>query len=672
MNFMFSDISSSFSGMIQQDIPKELLNNNSAGSQKSVFATHFQKQVEKLDSLENASSSDTASGLVQAGLNSGSKEKFFSRQGGAEFYQLSKITYITNPFLSKKFDKDCFEGGGVKDVSVFPQVGLNSGSKEKFFSRQGGAEFYQLSKITYITNSLLSNELNKEKGIGFVSDLKEVLLKLSDGNLKNFSIDAEGLEALKKMLLTAGFKETDINEAFAGLLEKTKTGKLTLDHLMGKLSDLPLEETTEEEVPPETFLEISALPFLESLLTSLGIEKEDIQNIMAEADKGEKGISLDVVIEKLKVLQKNSFHTQTAFETPETDQNYQHLMKQLGMEQTEEISAPLSLTEFVDALENLQKKLSPEETLSNKESGGSGNADQKNPISISEETPALMNALFKGLEQVKPSEKLPGFGFSYEQIKNEFENRLILPDEKNTNTTANGLFSVNKDVMQGTDTKPKDLYKNLEAFLSREKNSEVGLENFQKEAGKALKQTKTENTKTIDPLQGLGTDAKSMDTQSVANGLRAKPALKDLPTYVTHQVTKSLVKAIHQGESVLRLQLKPPELGRLVMTIDNTGNNMKINIMTDNQAAKEILMSNINDIRTALSNSGVTLERFDVDMNSNFQQSMANARDQAGNSSKRQQRREKLAADSIAGTNADDPTGLLSSLSPDGSLHYVA
>ena len=588
MNFMFSDISSSFSGMINQDIPKELLNTNSAGSQKPVFAAHLQKQVEKLDSLENDSSSNTASGVVKTGLNPSSEP-------------------------------------------------------------------------------LLEN-LDQKKGAGFVSALKEILLKLSKGNLKNFSIDAEGFEALKKMLLTAGFKETDIDEAFTGLLEKAKTGKLTLDHLMGKLSDLPLEETTEEEVQPETFLAISALPFLESILTSLGIEKEDIQNIMAEADKGEKGISLDVVIEKLKSLQKQSFHTQTAFETPETDQNYQHLMKQLGMEQTEEISGPLSLAEFVDALENLRKKLSPEETLSNKGSGGSGNADQKNPISASEKMPDLMNALFKGLEQVKSPEKLPGFGFSYEQIKNEFENRLILPDEKNTNTSADTFFSVNKDV--GADTRPKDLNKNLEAFLSREENSEVGLESFRNEAGKALKQSKTENTKTIDPLQGLGTDAKSMDTQTVANGLRAKSALKDLPTYVTHQVTKSIVKAIHQGESVLKLQLKPPELGRLVMTIDNTGNNMKINIMTDNQAAKEILMSNINDIRTALSNSGVTLERFDVDMNSNFQQSMAD--NQAGNSSNRRQRKEKLAADSIVGISADDPAGPLSSLSPDGSLHYVA
>jgi flagellar hook-length control protein FliK len=593
MNFMFSDIGSSFLGMIHQDIPKGLLNDNSAGYQKPVFATHLQKQVERLDSLEAASSSDAASGLVLAGQNSNS--------------------------------------------SIAPFLG----------------------------------NLDQKKGIEFVSALKGILLKLSKGDLKTVSIDADGLEAVKKMLLTAGFKETDIDGAFTGLLEKAKAGKLTLDHLMGKLSGLPLEETTEEGVQTETFLEISALPFIESILTSLGIEKEDIQNILAEAEKGEKGISLDVVIEKLKGLQKYSFQTQTVFKTPETDQNYQHLMKQLGMEQAEEISAPLSLAEFVDALENLQKKLSPEDSLS-KGPGGSGNADQKNPISVSEKMPDLMNALFKGLEQVKPSEKLPGFGFSYEQIKNEFENRLLLPDQKGSNTSANSLFSVNKDVVPGTDTKLKDLYKNLEAFLSREENSEAGLESFQKEAGKALKQSKTENTKTIDPLQGLGTDAKSMGTQFAADGLRAKPALKDLPAYVTQQVSKNLVKAIHQGESILKLQLKPPELGRLVMTIDNTGNNMKINIITDNQAAKEILMSNINDIRTALSNSGVTLERFDVDMNSNFQQSMADARDQAGNSSNRRQRKEKLAAESIAGISADDPTGLLSSLGLDGSVHYVA
>ena len=593
MNFMFSDIGSSFLNMIQQNVPKELLSTDNTGSQKKTFASQLHKQVEKLDTQENSSSSSTVLEGLQAGRNSTS------------------------------------------------------------------------------TIASLIEKLDQKGGTGFVSALKEILLKLSKGDLKNLSIDAGGLEALKKMLLTAGFKESDIDGIFTELVEKTKTGKLTLDTLMAKLSGLSLEEKPEEEVQSETFLEISALPFIESLLTSLGIKKEEIESILAEADRGEKGISLDVIIEKLKGLEKNSVYSQSSYETPESDLNYQHLMKQLGMEQSEEASSPLSLNEFVGALEKLREKLSSEETVS-KGTESSGSSDQKISTPVSEKTPDLMNALFKGLEPLKQSENQSGFRFSYEQIKNEFENRLLLPDEKSTSTSANTLISANKDVTQGTDTRLKDLNKNLEVFLSQEENSEVELESFQKEAGRALKQLKTESSKSIDPLQVSSPEAKTLDMQSGTNVLRAKPTLKDLPTYVTHQVSKSLVRAINQGESILKLQLKPPELGRLVMTIDNTGNNMKINIMTDNQAAKEILMSNINDIRTALSNSGVTLERFDVDMNSNFQQSMADARDQAGNSSNRRQRREKLAADPVTGISADDPTGLLSSLGLDGSLHYVA
>ncbi|OGR11439.1 MAG: hypothetical protein A2097_05325 [Desulfobacula sp. GWF2_41_7] len=510
------------------------------------------------------------------------------------------------------------------------------------------------------------DKLHQEEGAGFISALKEILLKLSKGNLNNFSIDTGGLEALRKMLLTAGLKETDVNEIFAELLEKTKTGKLTLADLMGKLSDLSLEKETKGEDQSESFLEISALPFLESLLNSMGIKSEEIQKIMAEAVKGEKGISLDVVIEKLKGFQKESFQIQNPFKTSENDRNYQHLMKQLGMEQTKEKSTSISLNEFVDALENLRDKLTQEEMKSK----GTEVFEQKNQAVPSETKLDLFTELFNGLEQIQHSEKSAGFGFSYDQIKSQFENKFLLSND--TNTIGNTLFAVDKDMIQEPGSKQKSLDKNLEVFLTQKKNSDTDLGSLQKDVKTVLKQLRSENSKFNDQLQVSGADARTQDTQSQANELRAKPSLKDLPTYVTHQVSKSLVRAINQGESVLKIQLKPPELGRLVMTIDNTGNNMKISIMTDNQTAKEILVSNMNDIKTTLSNSGVNLERFDVDMNSNFQQSMADAKNQAGNSGKRQQNRDKLMADGVTGINMDDPAGLLNTLNPDGSLHYVA
>lgn len=587
MNLMFSDIGSSFLSMIQQDIPKEiLLNTDAAASQKTGFADHLNKQLEKVDSHGASPSLQGISGVREADQN-------------------SKET------ISSMFEK-----------------------------------------------------LDQEDGTGFVFALKEILLKLSKGDLKNLTINAGGLEALKKMLLKAGFKEADVNEVFTGLLEKTKNGKLNLADLIDNLSALSIKE--KEKIQSENFLEISAIPFLESILNSLGINKEEIDNIMAEADKGEKGISLDVVIEKLKILQKNSFYTQKTFETTESDRNYQHLMKQLGIEKAENKLSPLSLNEFVDALESLRKKLSKETIASDR----SGIAVEKNPAIATQKPVDLFVALFKGLEQLKQKEESSGFGFSFDQIKNQFENKLLLPEDKNT-TTGNPLFSVNKDVFQGSDTKQKDVNKNFEVFLNQKKNTDMDPGGLQKEIRGALRQLKPENSKIIDQSPVSGIDAKT-DVQTGFQALRSKPSLKELPTYVTHQVSKSLVRAINQGENILRIQLRPPELGRLMMTIDNTGNNMKITIMTENQAAKEILVSNINDIRTALSNSGVNLERFDVDMNSNFQQSMADARNQAGNPGQRQQNRGRLSSDPVTGVSMDDPAGLLDVLNPDGSLHYVA
>ena len=122
----------------------------------------------------------------------------------------------------------------------------------------------------------------------------------------------------------------------------------------------------------------------------------------------------------------------------------------------------------------------------------------------------------------------------------------------------------------------------------------------------------------------------------------------------------------------LKIQLKPHELGRLMMTIDNTGNSMKVSIVTDNQMAKDILTSNVTELRTVLSASGVTLERFDVDMNSEFKQSMADARHQPGNSGSRRSNREKQVLNSMNGESINDPLQNLDGIPQEGSLHFVA
>jgi flagellar hook-length control protein FliK len=164
--------------------------------------------------------------------------------------------------------------------------------------------------------------------------------------------------------------------------------------------------------------------------------------------------------------------------------------------------------------------------------------------------------------------------------------------------------------------------------------------------------------------------AEKPQSTTLANAAKPVAALRNLPTYVTQQVSRGVVRAINQGESTLKIQLKPPELGRLVMTIDNNGNSMKVSIMTENHAAKDILISHMGELKTTLANAGISLDQFDVDMNSNFKQSMADAGNQSGRFNHKGRNRGKKLIDPI---QADSTLSVPVTMDiQDGSYHFVA
>jgi len=509
----------------------------------------------------------------------------------------------------------------------------------------------------------LSEELSRKKGINFVSSLKNIFLNLSKGDLKNVSIDADGLEALKKILLKAGFKENDINDLIAGFSEDLENKSLTLDGVFNKLLDLPFEPGSETRIEQDTFLDSSAIPFLNSILISLDIPAEKIQDIVSQADKGEKGISLDGLIEKLQALQKESFYTGSHYKTRPGNDNFRLVFKHLNLESEDAQTSSLSLDELIGSLEKLRKKVS-------QQSPGEALTDNKKDQGSGEKPLDLFNALFRGLKiENKPSD-IQMVEFSYGQIKDQFETELLVPGNEKTN--KKGLFSLKNTSQAASDTNLKNGFKGIQSLLAGKETGDFDPKNPVKENKDFLKQVKSKPAKFSDQGSLAGSNIKTGQTQPGLAILKTKATFKNLPGYVTQQVSKSLVRAINQGENILKIQLKPPELGRLVMTIDNTGNNMKVNIMTENHAAKEVLISNVNELRTVLSNSGVTLARFDVDMNSNFRQSMTDARNQTGNFSKRKQNRGKLLLDSVNAKGMNDPLSLLDALNLDGSLHFVA
>ena len=96
-------------------------------------------------------------------------------------------------------------------------------------------------------------------------------------------------------------------------------------------------------------------------------------------------------------------------------------------------------------------------------------------------------------------------------------------------------------------------------------------------------------------------------------------------------------------------------------------------MVTENHAAKEILASHAGELKSILTGSGISIESFDVEMGSDFQQSMAHARQQnSGGAGFGKGGRRNLSSGSAEGTSqslvspADDPYEM------DGVLHFVA
>lgn len=524
------------------------------------------------------------------------------------------------------------------------------------------------------------HEAVQEQGLPFLSKLQAMFLKLSGGDLKSVSMDAQGLEALKKILLMAGFGSQEVDELISGLVEKAETKDLNLQEVMDQL--LALSSGNDDlSIPQETILASSVLPFIIDILNSLGISRENVDQMISLADRGEKGISLDVLLHQLKAIETLSFYTGQQFKTQDQDTSFVKLFEQLGLVLPKDyaVTSPdvivnekpgqvgpalpenkakeISLSQFLASLETLKQKLTDAKIPATDHPG----VRQDNPLNtgVKESASNLMESLFKHLEL--KSEKTGVPAFSYAQIKDQFINELIIPDKHEPH--KKGLFSQSQP---GTELKSEPIFKEIQSILSQKSNPMVDSRSLLKEGEGSAKSLKPDTAKAGDLFQGGSLDIK---TEGSMAALKTKAVVQNLPTHVAHQVGKSLVRAINQGETVLKIQLKPPELGRLIMTIDNVGNSMKVSITTENPVAKEILISHMNELKTVLANAGISLDKFDVDLNSNFRQSYADAQKQSGHSSRKGQ---NSFFDSMNPEEMNDPANIPAAAGQSGSYHFVA
>jgi len=100
---------------------------------------------------------------------------------------------------------------------------------------------------------------------------------------------------------------------------------------------------------------------------------------------------------------------------------------------------------------------------------------------------------------------------------------------------------------------------------------------------------------------------------------------RNLPGYLLNQVSRQIIRLRNAGGNEMTLHLKPAHLGRMKLNIEHASGGIRVGIVVESAAARDMLLANSHDLKTALSDQGLRLDRIDVETQTDFGQSMAQA-----------------------------------------------
>ncbi|HKK90851.1 MAG TPA: flagellar hook-length control protein FliK [Desulfobacteraceae bacterium] len=521
--------------------------------------------------------------------------------------------------------------------------------------------------------SSLTRDLEKGDAVGFLDKFRQ-FLDMAGNDTDKMIIKSRGASALEELFVQAGFPKEQVADLIADLQAESSDGEIPVFDFLSGLSEMELQNG--DDSGPEngdTLLAVSDLPFIETVMTALGVPKNISEKIISDATVKNRGISLDRLVQGLQSLEKAAFINGADFRTdPQQQKGLESVLSSLGMDRTGSGQKPLTLEEFTAGLEKMGRVNNPApEGQAPAKDGGTGEESSKQ---------TLLDSVLSSIEKGSSSSGLQG-----ELQAREQKNSIALDFQK---------IKSEKQISLGDFLSKQDDQKILEKSFSGREGG------FEKELAALLSKAelapgdRQKNTVSSDPGKGgeallaggnKKTEIKGLDTGQPAGGdsrggdmnrngaemVKAKPQSRTLPSYVTHQVGKNLARAVNRGDNELRLQLKPPELGRIIMKIENLGDSLKVSVVTENHSAKEILSMHTNDLKSTLSQSGVHLKSFDVEMGSDFQQSMADARQQPGNNGSNRGRKRNFGLQQGTAGQEDSPA-IERHGNQEGELHFVA
>jgi flagellar hook-length control protein FliK len=125
------------------------------------------------------------------------------------------------------------------------------------------------------------------------------------------------------------------------------------------------------------------------------------------------------------------------------------------------------------------------------------------------------------------------------------------------------------------------------------------------------------NAKTSSEFMIQNTGKISENFSSALNEAKASANSKGLPNGVSEKavvdqvVQKFSIKGT-DNQNEIKIKLDPPALGTVRMNINTSGDSVKTTIIAENQAVKQAIEANLNQLKDSFTNQGMKIESFEV------------------------------------------------------------
>jgi len=416
----------------------------------------------------------------------------------------------------------------------------------------------------------------------------------------------EDLPLLKKFLLQCGFSEQKVERFLKELNNNNPDAEINLASFFQKIAELGPPEKPEKNDKQTFIIEPSAIPHIESVLRNFGLTPKELDNVFSAVKVEGGGVDLKRFAIKLKQISNRLSDKIQKIKDHDKVQQISNKMETMGLNLSDKAKAgKLSIEDFITSLEQMTKRQGKED----------------NP------PPELKSTMDRLLERVVISGEKQRFVFSPQADANFKLHDPIAKEKINDNVRSLDNESLLPNLNDKNENNNNIGRKNIE-YAHHEKKVELfsnsaGGKGFQNKAGKEGHDIKS-GIRIMEPLKQTTVSNFSETINAVESN--DKTLRGSLPAYLVDQVGKQISRSILRGDRIVRLQLKPPDLGRVKINIDIKDNVLKLGIIAEHSSVKELLLSNVHELRGALVSQGIKLENIDIQINYGFGQSLAGSK----------------------------------------------